>query len=237
MRRSSPSMANQLELSLIERTPFADGYPFETTGAYERIAGRVRFCVDPTGTAQAGIVDLDKAPRDATGKTHFTADFLLLKPVDMQQANRRLLFDWANRGNKRCLQFFNDAPASNDPRRLRDAGNGFLMRRGYSIAWLAWQGDLLPGNGRLLLDLPVARERHGPMTGLVRTEYIADRPGITTFPLSGRATVRSHPTVSLDPREARLTRRRYPYDKRITVPPECWCFARVEGGAGLDNQG
>ena len=50
------------------------------------------------------------------------------------------------------LQFFNDVPASNNPRTLAHAGNGFLMRRGYTVAWLAWQGDLLPGNGRLLLD-------------------------------------------------------------------------------------
>jgi hypothetical protein len=120
---------------------------------------------------------------------------------------------------------------------LAHAGNGFLMRRGYTIAWLAWQGDLLAGNGRMLLDLPVARERDGPLTGLVRVEYIADRPGITAFPLSGRVSVRSHPTVSLDPREAQLTRRRYPCDERLPVPPECWCFARVEGGTGLDNQG
>ena len=50
------------------------------------------------------------------------------------------------------LQFFNDVPASNNPRTLAHAGNGFLMRRGYTVAWLALQGDLLPGNGRLLLD-------------------------------------------------------------------------------------
>ena len=77
----------------------------------------------------------------------------------------------------------------------------------------------------------------GPLTGPVRVEYIADRPGITTFPLSGHASTRSHPTVSLDPREAHLTRRRYAEDERIPVPPESWCFARVEGGRGLDNQG
>jgi alpha/beta hydrolase family protein len=71
----------------------------------------------------------------------------------------------------------------------------------------------------------------------VRVEYIADRPGVTTLPLSGRVSVRSHPTGSLDPREAQLTRRLYPYDERIPVPPEHWCFARVEGGTGLDNQG
>ncbi len=135
------------------------------------------------------------------------------------------------------LQFFNDAPASNDQCTLAHAGNGFLMHGGYTVVWLAWQGDLLPGNERMLLDLPIAREHDGPMTGLVRVEYIADRAGITTFPLSGRVLVRSHPTVSFDPREARLTRRRYPYDERLPVPPESWCFARVESGTGLDNQG
>ncbi|HEY1430652.1 MAG TPA: alpha/beta hydrolase domain-containing protein [Stellaceae bacterium] len=173
-----------------------------------------------------------KASRDAEGLVRFTGDFAILKPHDPGPGNRRIFFDYGNRGNKRMLQFFNDAPASNDPRTLAHAGNGFLMRRGYTVVWLAWQGDLLPGNGRMVLDLPVA-----PVTGLVRVEYIADRRGITTFPLSGHASTRSHPTVSNDPREARLTRRRYPGDERIPVPPESWRFARVEGGVGLDNQG
>jgi Alpha/beta hydrolase domain len=230
-------MTNRIELSVTERFSFADGHEFGSTGAYERLVGRAHFAVDPEAPAQRGITDLDKAPTDAEGLVHFTGDFSILQPVDPARGNRRLFFDYGNRGNKRMLQFFNDAPASNDPRTLAHAGNGFLMRRGYTVAWLAWQGDLLPGNGRLLVNLPVARERHGPVTGLVRTEYIADRPGITTFPLSGRATVRSHPTVSLDQCEARLTRRRYPYDERMPVSPESWCFARVEGGAGLDNQG
>ena len=140
---------------------------------------------------------LDKAPVDAEGLVRFAGDFSLLKPADPGRGNRRIFFDYGNRGNKRMLQFFNDAPASNDPRTLAHAGNGFLMRRGYAVAWLAWQGDLLPGNGRMVLDLPVA-----PVTGLVRVEYIDDRPGITTLPLSGHASTRSHPTVSLDPREA-----------------------------------
>ena len=230
-------MTNRIELSITERFPFAEGRGFGAVGAYERLVGRAHFAVDPGSPAQRGITDLDKTPTDADGLVRFTGDFSVLSPVDRERGNRRLFFDYGNRGNKRMLQFFNDAPASNDPRTLADAGNGFLMRRGYTVAWLAWQGDLLPGNGRMLLDLPVARERDGPLTGLVRVEYIANRPGITTFPLSGRVSTRSHPTVSLDPREARLTRRRYPYDERIPVPPSDWCFARTEGGTGLDNQG
>jgi hypothetical protein len=230
-------MTNRVELSIYDRFPFAEGHEFGAAGSYERLVGRAHFAVDPGAPAQHGITDLDKAPIDAEGLVRFTGDFSILKPVDPRRGNRRIFFDYGNRGNKRMLQFFNDAPASNDPRTLAHAGNGFLMRRGYTVAWLAWQGDLLPGNGRMLLDLPIARERHGPITGPVRVEYIAGRPGITTFPLSGYASTRSHSTVSLDPREARLTPRRYPYDERIAVPPDSWYFARVEGGVGLDNQG
>jgi hypothetical protein len=230
-------MTNRLDLSISERFAFADGYEFGSVGAYERFVGRAHFAIDPSAPAQHGVTDLDQAPTDAAGLVHFTGDFSILQPIDPARGNRRLFFDYGNRGNKRMLQFFNDAPASNDPRSLADAGNGFLMRRGYTVVWLAWQGDLLPGNGRMLLDLPVARGPDGSLTGLVRVEYIANRAGITTFPLSGRISVRSHPMVSLDPREVRLTRRRYPYDERVPVPPGDWCFARVEGGTGLDNQG
>ena len=150
-------MTNRIELSITERFSFADGHEFGSTGAYERFVGRANFALDPEAPAQRGITDLAKAPTDAEGLVRFTGDFSILQPVDPARGNRRLFFDYGNRGNKRMLQFFNDAPASNDPRSLAHAGNGFLMRRGYTVAWLAWQGDLLPGNGRLLLDLPVAR--------------------------------------------------------------------------------
>jgi hypothetical protein len=230
-------MKNVIEIVVTERVPFADGHAFGGVGSYERLTGRAHFAVDPRAPAQSGITDLDKAPLDARGLVRFTADFMILKPVEMARGNRRLFFDYGNRGNKRALQFFNDAPASNDPHTLAHAGNGFLMRRGYTVAWLAWQGDMLRGDGRMILDLPVASEAGRAITGPVRVEYIADEPGVTSFPLSGRASTRSHPTVSLDPREASLTRRRYPDDPRIAVPADQWCFARVEGGSGLDNQG
>ena len=225
-------MTNRVELSIAERLPFAGKHEFGAVGAYERLVGRAHFVVDPSAPAQHGITDVENAPTDAEGLVRFAGDFSILKPVDPGRGNRRIFFDYGNRGNKRMLQFFNDAPASNDPRTLEHAGNGFLMRRGYTVVWLAWQGDLLPGNGRMVLDLPIA-----PVTGLVRVEYIVDRPGITTFPLSGHASTRSHPTVSLDAREASLTRRRYPDDERMQVPSDRWRFARVEGGVGLDNQG
>ncbi len=230
-------MTNRIEIDIQDRFVFAGGATFGPVGAYERIKGRARFAVDPKAADNAGVCDIDKAPVDAQGLVHFATDISILRPVDAAKGNGRLFFDWGNRGNIRCLQFFNDAPASNDPRTFEHAGNGFFMRRGYTLAWVGWQADLLPGGNRFLLDVPVATNGGKPITGPVRVEYIADKAGIKTLPLSSRASTRSHPAVSLDPRKASLTRRRYPNDPRIPVPHDQWMFARTETGMGLDAAG
>ena len=230
-------MSNRIAIDIHERTAFAGGHAFAEAGAYERLVGRARFAVDPDAPAQAGIVDVDKAPRNRDGLVEFAADLCILKPVDPARGNRRLFFDYGNRGNKRAVQYFNDAPACNDPATREHAGNGYLFRRGYTVVWGAWQGDLLPGDGRMTLALPVATDGAAPLTGLVRSESIVAQEGQTTLPLSGWVSTRSHPTVSRDSSKARLTRRRYPDDERVEIAPDAWRFARVETGTGLDFQG
>jgi hypothetical protein len=232
-----PPVTNRIEIDISERFAFAGGQSFGNAGAYERLKGRAHFAVDPKARAQAGITDLDKAPIDAQGLVHFATDISILRPVEAGKSNRRLFFDWGNRGNIRCLQFFNDAVHSNDPRTVAHAGNGFLFRRGYTLAWAGWQADLLPGGDRFLLDVPVATDKGRPVTGPVRVEYIVDRPGIKTLPLSSRASTRSHPAASRDTRKASLTRRRYPGDPRIPIAHDQWMFARTETGMGLDAVG
>ena len=230
-------MSNRIAIDIHERTTFAGGHEFADAGAYERLVGRARFAVDPDAPAQAGIVDLDKAPRNGDGLVEFAADLCILKPVDPARANGRLFFDYGNRGNKRAVQYFCDAPACNDPMTLEHAGNGYLFRRGYTVVWGAWQGDLLRGDGRMVIDLPVATDGGAPLTGAVRTEFIVAQEGQTTLPLSGWVSTRSHPAASRDPSNARLTRRRYPDDERVEIAPEVWRFARLETGMGLDFQG
>jgi hypothetical protein len=222
-----------VEFRITDRRPFASGHEFGEVGAYERLTGRAHFAVDPLAPAQRDVVDLDKAPRDARGLVHFAADCMILKPVDLGRGSRRMFYDYGNRGHKRALQFFNDALHSNDPLTLPHAGNGFFMRRGYSVVWVAWEGDILPGNGRAVLDVPVASQPDGsPITGTVRVEYIADVPGITCFPLSGRIAAHSFPTLSRETTQATLTRRRYPYDTPEAIPPDQWQFASIESGSG-----
>lgn len=228
-------MTNRIELVIEDRRAFADGHGFGDVGAYERLSGRAVFAVDPLAPAQRDVVDLALAPRDADGMVRFAADFMLLRPADPSRGNRRLFYDYGNRGHKRALQYFNDALHSNDPLSLAHAGNGFFMRRGYAVAWVAWEGDLLPGNGRMLLDVPVATDAGTPITGRVRTEIIIDGPPVRSMPLSGRTAAHSYPTVSLDTRAALLTRRRYPYDPPEAIPPDAWCFAEEILGVGAET--
>ncbi len=230
-------MANRISIEITNRRIFADGMDFGDTGPYERLDGWALFQVDPGAPAQAGITDLDKAPVNADGMVECASEICILRPVDPGRGNGRMVFDYGNRGNKRLVQYFNDAPATNDPIAPAHAGNGYLFRRGYTVVWGAWQGDLLPGSGRMTLCLPVAGTEDDPVTGLVRSEFIATGLGQTTFPLSGWIATRSHPTVSRDTSKARLTRRRYPGDPREEIAADAWSFARTEGGLGMDFQG
>jgi len=80
-------------LEITARAPYQGGMTFGEVGAYERIDGSIHFAVDPLHRANAAIVDLDKAARDATGQVTFSADFCLLQPIDPARGNRRLIFD------------------------------------------------------------------------------------------------------------------------------------------------
>ena len=100
---------SEIRFDIQECVPFDDGQTFAEAGAYERLTGRVHFAVDPLHPAYTQVVDLDKAPRNAKGLVEFASDICILRPADPDIGNRRLLFGYGNRGNKRELQFFNDA--------------------------------------------------------------------------------------------------------------------------------
>jgi len=166
-------MNNHVSVEISRRQSFAGGQEFGDAGGYERLDGWATVLVDPSAPAQAGIVDLDKAAVNPDGLVECATQICILRPVDAALGNRRMFFDYGNRGNKRALQYFNDAPASNEPVGAAHAGNGYLFRRGYTVVWGAWQGDLLSGGGRMTMCLPVAGSPDNPVTGPLRTEFIA----------------------------------------------------------------
>ncbi|MBS7700912.1 MULTISPECIES: alpha/beta hydrolase domain-containing protein [unclassified Chelatococcus] len=223
-------MSGLVDFEIIGRAPFAGGHAFGQAGAYERIDARAHFVVDPSDPAYAWMIDIALAERGKDGRVHASTDLWLLKPVDLGRGNGAAMIEFVNRGNKRALQFYNDGPANNAPCSLGDAGNGFLMRHGYTVVSVAWQGDVLPGDGRLVARLPVARHSDGPVTGRVRAEFIVETRGVTCLPLSAKSGTRPLPAASLDTGEATLRRRRYPWTEAEPLAANAWQFARVEGG-------
>src|SRR5213593_4432906 len=83
-----------------QRAVVLDGHTFGAAGAYEKLAGVVRFAVDRANPANHAITDLGLAPANARGHVEFWADFYLLRPADPARGNRRLLLDVPNRGRK-----------------------------------------------------------------------------------------------------------------------------------------
>ena len=173
-----------------QRRVFADGAEFGAVGPYERLDGTVFMEVDPDDPLNGIIVNLDKAPRNARGLVEFSTTFYILKPVEMSRGNGKIFYGVNNRGNKLESGLrWHHIPASNDPLTAADAGDGFLMRLGYTVVDAGWQGDVTEGNHRLFPELPVATEADGsPIVAPVRVEF-SDRTipatGTFTLPLSG----------------------------------------------------
>ena len=175
------------------RQPFAKGYEFPITGAYEKLVGKIYGEVDPKNRLNTVIVNLEKAPRKRRGRVEYWSDFCILKPVDMARGNGKIFYDAPNRGSKRIVSFLNDAPATNDPSTLEDAGNGFLMREGYTIVWCGWQGDLLPQENWLVMGVPVATQGGEEIVRQARTEIVVEEKRIKSQPLSGEERVKKLP--------------------------------------------
>ncbi len=209
-------------IEILSRSLVAGGKAFGTVGPYEKLIGRLHFSVDPEHPANAAIVDLSLAPRDETGRVAFAGDFVLIKPVELRRGNHRLLYEVSNRGNLLLLSTFNDAPWTNSPAHAEQFGTGFLLERGYALLWSAWNWDVLPGNGRLQIGLPVATRNGRPITGPVAAE-------ITVKNASPVATVawgwsRGYPPHDPVAPTARLTVREFPAAPRREIPREAWHF-------------
>jgi len=211
-------------IAIRRREPFANGYEFPITGAYEKLVGKIHGEVDPKNRLNKIIVNLDKAPRNKRRKVEYRSDFCILKPVDMARGNGKIFFDAPNRGGKRIVAFLNDAPQADDPSTLEDAGNGFLMRQGYTIVWCGWQGDLMPLKNWLVLNVPIATNNGNPIVRKVRTEIVVDEKGVKSQPLSGDKRVKSYEAASREKVRASLTVREKSYGRRIPVPFPEWDF-------------
>jgi Alpha/beta hydrolase domain len=205
-------------------SPTFEGVSFGEVGQYEKVRMRAFGEVDPNDPRNAGIADIQLAPRDARGMVQYSMDVFVLKPVVLANGNHRLLYYMNNRGNLDSALFpsigvlsvFNDGSGGNNPTTASDAGNGFLMRRGYTIVSSGWDAGVAPGGNRLTISVPVAKNPDGsPIVGPSLEEFVIDNA--TTI-----AAGLTYPAATLDKSQASLTVRVHYDDPPVTIPATGW---------------
>lgn len=231
----SPAWPAVERVEVTERGPFATGKAFADVGAYEKIRGVAHFALDPQSRANAAIVDLDRAPRGPDGMVRFSSEFLMLRPVGSQPTT--LIYDVNNRGSIAILgQVNGKVPAHNDPASESDAGDGFLMRHGFTLLFSAWTWDVAPhdpGDRPLIFLPPTARGADGnAISGKVANEFTV--PSATDLAVyAGMRGLTYEPAVADDP-GATLSERSRPDDRRRVLARARWHFvpAVQPGGPG-----
>ena len=209
---AQPAQAKITRIVINTRVPAYGGFVFENTGAYEQLDGLAYGELDPNDPLNEVITDIKLAPRNAGGLVEYSTDISILKPVDMSKSNGVLLYEDVNRGNKNSTSFNIGGNATRQ-------GDGFLEKRGYTMAWAGWEGDTLTG---VKIYLPVARNKDGSeITGRVRSEYILSAPASTQDVTAPPA----YEAVSTDNSGATLTRRVHQNDARELIPNSQWKFA------------
>lgn len=213
-----PATTGIRSITIESRTPCFDGASFGATGPYEKLQGTILAELDPEHALNKGIVNLALAPRNAQGLVEYRVDLCILKPVDLSKGNGWLFYEVLNRGGKRAICRANTAPATNDPTTLEDAGNGFLMREGYTMVWTGWQSDLTRANNRMIAEYPVPNDQGSPITGLSLEEFIDGTDG-RTFVCS-----LTYPSADQSPDSATLTVRQRERDPRQTPDGLSWRY-------------
>ena len=210
-------------LQILKREPYEDGRDFGQTGPYERIDAIAHYTVDPANEANRGIVDLDNAVCDESGLVHFSGDATFLVPADSSSGNRAVLIEVPNRGN----------------RALIDPANGFLLRRGWSIAWCGWQWDVPRTDERMGLEAPIVPDGRIDADSRMQlrlqpNSYRRDLP-LTDQHISEEGIHERIMPVDVDDPDAVLMVRDGIYGRPTVIPHKDWRFAREVDGVPVSD--
>ncbi len=222
-------------LQVVRREPYEDGVEFGDVGAYERIDAVAHYAVDPAVAANAEIVGLAEAARDDERRVRFSGDVVVLRPVVPAGGNRVALIDVPNRGRRVMTGLFNRAVPDVPPQWRIPVGDGFLMRRGFSLVWCGWQWDVPRGEDRMGLDAPRVLGADGkPATAWMQLRLQLPED-VVSVPLTDQhvGAIGNHepiPTVDVDDAEARLYVRDELHAAPTLVSRGLWRFARASGG-------
>jgi hypothetical protein len=158
----------------------------------------------------------------------FSADFAAVRPKDATKGNGSLLLEVPNRGRSRIIAIV-DGGAWDV---VNDAGDGWLLRSGYTIVSLGWQWDAT-GQGALRFYAPIAKEHGKTLTGLLRGDLMPWK-AMDEIPLghliSGEIGGTEYAVAAPeDPRNV-LTVRGSRNATRNIIPRSDWQFAHTVDG-------
>jgi hypothetical protein len=214
------------------------GYSWDGVGQYEKITGVAYAEVDPADRRNAIIVDIDLAQpqpapglpgKTARGTVAYLLNFYILKPVNLNQLDRKLngygkvMYEPPNRGNKTwaALGRVTAGPGgANDPASIVDPAvlaDSFLMPRGYTLVWSGWE-PLVPlanlgTNLTASAALPIAENPDGSAITGPAYEYIVS---------SGTSFALEYPVATPNKDAATLTHRVHLNDVPEVIPVSGW---------------
>lgn len=218
--------AEVVRVDVERRDVIADGRNYGSAGAYERLAGRIHYAVDPANSTNRIVTDIDYAPTDSAGRVEFSADFVLVKPRDVSAGNGAVFFEVANRGRIGVLGRFNGAASTRDPLTEDDYGDGFLLEEGFTLLWVGWQHDTPLEDGLLRVYPPMASNADEPIEGLVRSDiFVAEK--VYSHSLGDRGHIAYPVANPEDPRNVLMVRDGMNGERQV-IPREEWQFARME---------
>ncbi len=231
---SAPLEARVTHIVIESRTDVLHGKPFGDSGAYERLSGQIDFSVRVDNPHNSRIVDLRNAVNLRRGEVEFSADFVAFRPKDPRRSNGSLLLEVPNRGRPRIISLVDGG----DTDLARDAGDGWLLRRGFTIVSVGWQWDAA-GHDDLRLYAPIAQEGGQRITGLLRGDVMLSRQA-DVIPLGhlilGNLGGTEYPVAMPDDPRNVLTVRDSRDAKRTLIPRSQWQFADTENGKVVPNE-
>jgi hypothetical protein len=209
------------------QSPTFDGVSFGAVGQYEKLRGTAYGELDPLDARNALITDIENAPRNANSKVEYSMDIFILKPMHLGSGNHRILLDFNNRGEMR-LGRLNEVELTNNPTTAAHAGNGFIMKLGYSVVGNGWDFGATSDDDGLTISVPVAKNPVGSanpdITG-PSYEYIVFDNATTM------QSALAYAAATLDKSQATLTVRARLDDPPVIVPESGWEYTSAAGTA------
>jgi hypothetical protein len=225
---SAPLQARVTRVEIESRTDVLGGKSFGDAGAYERLNGQIFFSARVDNAHNSRIVDLHDAVNLRHGEVEFSADFVAFRPKDPHRANGSLLLEVPNRGRARFVSLVDGGDAD----LAHDAGDAWLLRKGFTIVSVGWQWDAA-GQDALKLYAPIAKEGGRRITGLLRGDVMLSRVA-EEIPLghliTGTIGGLEYPVANMSDSRNVLTVRDSRDAKRILIPASQWQFAETVNG-------